>query len=143
MGAYLDAVWTGSPTLLDLQDMVEATWCVDYIASFATKVSRAKANPRGSVGLSFPASTEDQTVETPPHTTLGVNGHRVLHESILAECGRHPVVVSVGFGLGFWYRSQKERGAAPLERGSSHLILRSLGFDGLWAGSGLGGCGSA
>jgi len=41
MGLYLKAVWTGTPTLLDLQDMVEATWCVDYIEGFAANVRGA------------------------------------------------------------------------------------------------------
>jgi hypothetical protein len=41
MGVYLKAVWTGSGTVPGLQDLVEATWCVDYIESFAANVQGA------------------------------------------------------------------------------------------------------
>ncbi|HQP38493.1 MAG TPA: hypothetical protein PLI95_25085 [Polyangiaceae bacterium] len=41
MGVYLKAVWTGTPTLLELQEMVEATWCSEYIESFAANVPGA------------------------------------------------------------------------------------------------------
>lgn len=49
MGSYLKAVWTGTPTLLELQDIVEATWCVDYIESFAANVPGADVNKLNGV----------------------------------------------------------------------------------------------
>jgi hypothetical protein len=41
MRDYLKAVWTGTPTLPDLQEMVEATWCSEYIENFAVNVPGA------------------------------------------------------------------------------------------------------
>ncbi len=35
------AVWTVTPTLPELRELVEATWCVDYIESFAADVPGA------------------------------------------------------------------------------------------------------
>lgn len=44
MGTYLKAVWTSTPTLPELQELVEATWCVDYVESFAANVPGASVD---------------------------------------------------------------------------------------------------
>lgn len=49
MGEYLKTVWTGTPTLPELQDMVEATWCSEYIESFAAIVPGADVDRLGGV----------------------------------------------------------------------------------------------
>ena len=41
MGVYLKTVWAGTPTLVELQDLVEATWCSEYIEKFAANVPGA------------------------------------------------------------------------------------------------------
>ncbi len=49
MRDYLKAVWTGTPTLIELQEMVEATWCSEYIENFAVNVPGADVDKLNGV----------------------------------------------------------------------------------------------
>jgi hypothetical protein len=41
---YMKALWSSNPTLAELQDLVEDTWCADYIENFANHIPGADVN---------------------------------------------------------------------------------------------------